>query len=100
MTFVMMTSLSSETLQSPKSIEDREKDVMRHIRDECPEVKWQHSYAVLGPYEYIDIFEAPDIQTAQKVALLTRTYGHANAQVLPATEWSNYKAVLHSVKAA
>ena len=62
-TFIMLTRLSTEAATSPLSLEDLEHQVMEKVRSDCPDVKWLHSYAILGPYDYLDIFEAPDIET-------------------------------------
>jgi len=51
-TFVMLTRVSSDAARSPQTLELLEKRVMEQIRTECPEVKWVHSYALLGPYDY------------------------------------------------
>jgi uncharacterized protein with GYD domain len=95
MTFIMLTRLSHETVGAPQQLEEREKQVMQRIRQECPDVQWVHNYAVLGPYDYLDIFAAPDIETATKISTLVRTYGHAHSEIWPATEWAAFKEILH-----
>lgn len=89
--FIMLTRLSADALTSPKSLEDLEGNVMDRIRSECPKVKWIHNYGVLGPCDYLDIFEAPDIDTAFKTATLVRTFGHAHTEVWTALEWRKFK---------
>ena len=71
-TFIMLTRVSPEAVKAPQSLEKLEQDAMQHIRAECPDVKWRQSYAILGPYDYLDIFEAPDVETAAKVATMIR----------------------------
>lgn len=95
-TFIMFTRLSPETLKDPSSLHQLEQETMMHVRAECPEVQWLHNYAVTGPYDYVDIFEAPDVETATKVSTLVRTYGHAHSEIWPATEWDTYKQMLNS----
>jgi uncharacterized protein with GYD domain len=90
-TFVMLTKLSSDAIQSPKSLEELEGRVMERVRSECPEVEWIHNYAMLGPYDYLDIFRAPDVDTAFKIGTLVRTFGHAHTEVWTATEWGKFK---------
>jgi uncharacterized protein with GYD domain len=90
-TFVMLTKLSSDAIQSPKSLEELEGRVMERVRSECPQVEWIHNYAMLGPYDYLDIFRAPDVDTAFKIGTLVRTFGHAHTEVWTATEWGKFK---------
>lgn len=89
--FVMLTRLSPDALSSPKSLEELEKEVMDRIRSECPDVEWMHNFAVLGPYDYVDIFRAPDLETAFKVGTIIRTFGHAHTEIWAAEEWEAYK---------
>ena len=93
-TFIMLTRLSHGALTSPSSLETLEREVMERIRAECSEVEWQNSYAVLGPYDYLDIFQAPDIETATKVATIVRTFGHAETEIWAATEWERFKELV------
>jgi len=89
--FIMLTRLSHGPLRSPSSLANLEREVMERIRADCPQVEWLSSYAVLGPHDYLDIFKAPDIAAATKVATIVRTFGHAQTEVWGATEWKEFK---------
>ena len=96
-TFIMLTRLSPGSLCSPRSLEDLERQVMDRIRSACPEVEWVGNYAVLGPYDYVDVFRAPDVDTATKVSTIIRTFGHAHTEVWAATEWQRYKDIVRDL---
>ena len=89
-TYIMLTRLSPEAVSEPKFVEKVEKKVVDRIRKACPEVKWIGSYSVLGPYDYVDIFEAPNGEIATKVALLVRSLGHATTETWVATKWDRF----------
>lgn len=95
--FAMLTRLSPDVLRSPQTMEDLERDAMERMRACCPEVSWIHNYAVLGPYDYLDIFNAPDNETAMRVSALIRTYGRAYSEVWPVTEWNQFKEMLRDL---
>jgi GYD domain len=63
-TFLMLTRLNPDAVRSPRALEELERDAMKRVRAECPDVEWLNSYAVLGPCDYLDIFIASDIETA------------------------------------
>jgi uncharacterized protein with GYD domain len=97
-TYIMLTRLSPEALTRPGSIADLNKKVEDRIRQECPGVKWIGNYAVLGPCDYLDIFEAPDADTATRVALLVRSFGHATTETWIATPWDRFLALAQGLK--
>jgi uncharacterized protein with GYD domain len=97
--FILLTRLSPEALRAPPAMENFEKRAVAHIEQECPDVKWLQSYALLGPYDYLDVFTAPDLQTAMKVSAIIRTFGRAHSEVWPAIEWDNFKNIIRSLPA-
>ncbi len=96
-TYIMLTRVSPEAIRSPQAVETLERQAMSAVRAECPQVEWLHSYAILGPYDYLDIFRAPDIETATKVATLVRIAGHAHTEVWSAIEWPKFKAMVREL---
>jgi uncharacterized protein with GYD domain len=97
--YVRLTKLSSASLRAPQELEELEKKVMDRTKTECPEVAWQDNFAVLGLYDYLDIFEAPDNDSAKKVATIIRTHGHASTGVWPAKKWRDYKEMIRRLPA-
>ncbi len=97
-TYVMLTRLSPEALTRPEAVKDLNKRVEDRIRKDCPGVKWLANYAVLGPCDYLDIFEAPDSDTATKVSLLVRSFGHATTETWIATQWERFLSLAAGLK--
>ena len=90
-TFVMLIRIPPNIDRSPRTLEGIERATMDRIRSACPSVIWGKSYAALGRYDYLDVFQAPDIETAMKVAVLIRAYGHAETEVWPVVEWDRFQ---------
>jgi uncharacterized protein with GYD domain len=97
-TFIMLTKLSSSVSHTAPSLEQLERSAVDHVRQQCPNVRWLHSYAVLGRPDYVDVFTAPDIETAMKVSALVRTFGAADTEVWPAVEWEQFKMITRSME--
>ena len=78
-TFILMTKLASSGLKDAGDRKKMGKEWMKKVKDLCPKVKWLAHYAILGPYDSMDIYEAPDVKTAHKVSLISRSEGAVSA---------------------
>jgi len=98
--FIMATRLMGKDAYPALHIEEKEGRVMRAIEEAGLEVEWLGNYATLGPYDYIDIFRAPDEETAIKVSTLVRSLGNAYAEVWGAVDWKRFRRLLTELKEA
>lgn len=95
--FVLMTRLAPESLHDAKGRRAAGKDWLRKVKSACPDVKWLNHYALLGPYDFIDIYEAPDSDTAHKVSLISRSEGALTAESWQAMPYDRFLKVLEDV---
>lgn len=65
--YVMLTNLTDEGKKTLKANPKRLKEVNKEV--EAMGAKILVQYALLGPYDFINILEAPDDKTVSKVAL-------------------------------
>ncbi len=93
-TYVLLTKVSPESMTSPGKLKELEAAVKKKVSKHCPQVKWIASYAVLGPYDYLDIFEAPDDLAASQVSTIVRSFGHATTETWSAIPWDRFKGTL------
>jgi uncharacterized protein with GYD domain len=92
--YILLTRFDSSANNPEWSFLDLSKADTRRIKDECPQVHWHGNYALLGAYDYLDIFEAPDNEVAAHVALIVRTTGHATTEIWSATLWDAFEKLL------
>ena len=96
--FVLMTRLAPEVLHDARDRRRRGKEWLDKVKAACPDVKWQAHYALLGPYDFMDIYDAPDVETAHRVSLISRAEGALTAETWPAVPWEDYLRVLEAVQ--
>ena len=65
--YIMLTTLTDEGRKTLKENPKRIKEVNREV--EAMGVKVLSQYAVLGPYDFVNILEAADNKTISKVAI-------------------------------
>ncbi|RJX15746.1 GYD domain-containing protein [Candidatus Bathyarchaeota archaeon] len=65
--YVMLTTLTDEGRKTIKLNPERIKEVNREV--ESMGVKILTQYALLGPYDFVNILDAPDEKTITKIAI-------------------------------
>jgi uncharacterized protein with GYD domain len=93
-TYILMTKLTPEVSGDLKKREAIGKEWKKKVDELCPDVKWIAHYALLGPYDFMDIYEADDNETAAKVSMITRAGGALAVESWPAMKWSDYIEVI------
>ena len=65
--FVMLTNLTDEGRKTLKQNPQRIREVNKEV--ETMGVKILSQYSLLGPYDFVNILDAPDIKAIAKVAI-------------------------------
>ena len=79
-TYVLMTKLAPEVSQKMKYRSEIGREWMDQVKAKCPEVRFIAHYAMLGNYDFMDIYEAPDEKTAAKVSMISLANGAFQAE--------------------
>jgi uncharacterized protein with GYD domain len=91
-TYIMLSTLTSEGVQTVKNNPQRIKEVNKEIEQIGAKVVAQ--WAVLGQFDFVNVFEAPDEKTMAKVSLELGSRGTASYQSLPAIPIDEFIASL------
>ncbi|HEY0590921.1 MAG TPA: GYD domain-containing protein, partial [Thermoanaerobaculia bacterium] len=54
-------------------------------------------YAIFGPYDFMDIYEAPDDESAQRVALISRSEGAVSVETWQALPYDKFLKLLDRI---
>jgi len=81
-TYIMLSVLTDEGAKTIKENPGRIKEVNKEI--EALGVKVKEQYAVLGPYDFVNIVEAPDNETVARVSAELASRGSIKIQTLAA----------------
>ena len=91
-TFIMLSTLTPEGVQTVKNNPQRIKEVNREIQQLGAEVKAQ--WSVLGRFDFINVIEAPDEATMARVSLELSSRGTARYESLPAIPIDDFISTL------
>jgi uncharacterized protein with GYD domain len=89
-TFILMTKLSPDVAKHMKDRAKIGRDWLEHVKKRCPEVRFVAHYALLGPYDFLDIYEAPDAETAAKVSMISLSSGALQAESWTAIPYKRF----------
>ncbi len=89
-TYVLMTTLSPEITRNMRNRQEFGQEWKQRIANQVPEVRWIAHYALLGPYDFLDIYEAPDEEAAAKVSMIGLTLGASRAESWTAIPYARF----------
>jgi uncharacterized protein with GYD domain len=98
--YVLMSRLGADVMEDPRGRKVVGKEWMKRAAAVCPEVKWIAHYALLGPYDFMDIYEAPSDEHAHKISLLSRSSGAITAESWPAIAYDQFVDLAAEVEEA
>ena len=91
-TFVMLSTLTPEGVQTLKSNPQRLREVNKEIEQLGVTVKAQ--WAVLGRFDFVNVVEAPDEQTMARVSMELGSRGTSRYETLVAIPIDDFIAAL------
>ncbi len=91
-TFIMISRLTPEGVQTIKNNPQRIKEVNNEIEQLGAEVKAQ--WATLGQFDFVNVVEAPDEQTMARISLELGSRGTAKYESLPAIPVDDFISAL------
>ena len=91
-TFIMLTTLTAEGVQTVKNNPNRIKEVNSEVEQLGATVKAQ--WATLGEFDFVNIVEAPDEKTMARVSLELGSRGTVHYETLAAIPVDDFIASL------
>jgi uncharacterized protein with GYD domain len=94
---MLMTKLAPEVTRQVKDRSKIGRAWLAHVKEKCPEVKFVAHYALLGPYDFVDIYEAPDEESAAKVSMISLANGAIQAESWTAIPYKRFLKLTEEV---
>jgi uncharacterized protein with GYD domain len=81
-TYILLSRLTSQGVQTLKSNPDR----LRQVNQDVEELGCRvlHQWATLGEFDFVNVVEAPDTQTIARVSVALGARGSTRIETLPA----------------
>jgi uncharacterized protein with GYD domain len=81
-TYILLSNLTAQGVQTLRSNPDRIREVNQDIEELGAKVL--HQWATLGPFDFVNVVEAPDAATIAKISVNLGARGSAKFQTLTA----------------
>ena len=91
-TYILLSNLTAQGVQTLKANPARLREVNRDIEELGATVL--HQWATLGPYDFVNVVEAPDTATIAKVSVALGARGSAKFQTLSALSIDEFLAAV------
>ncbi|HEV3478863.1 MAG TPA: GYD domain-containing protein [Gaiellaceae bacterium] len=93
-TYILLSKLTAQGVQTLKSNPDRLREVNSDVEELGARVL--HQWATLGPFDFVNVVEAPDNATIARVSVALGARGSANFQTLSALSIDEFLAAVSS----
>ena len=82
--FILLSTLTQQGVQTLKSNPER----LRQVNHDVEELgcKVLHQWATLGEFDFVNVVEAPDVETIARVSVALGARGSTRIETLPALE--------------
>ena len=94
--YILMSKLTSEGRKTIKENPDRIKEVNKEI--EAFGAKVLEQYSMLGPYDFMNIVEAPNNESINKVSIELGSRGTVEIMSMPAMKIDDFISVIKKRK--
>ncbi len=96
-TYILVSKLSPELTRNVKKRAEIGRTWMQRVKKDCPEVKFLAHYALLGPYDFLDIYEAPNEESAAKVSMISLSSGATAAESWTAIPYKKFVSLIKNL---
>src|SRR5581483_10782372 len=88
--FILLSTLTQQGVQTLKSNPER----LRQVNHDVEELGCRvlHQWATLGEFDFVNVVDAPDLETVAKVSVALSARGSTRIETLPALERDGYLA--------
>ncbi|MCB0752147.1 MAG: GYD domain-containing protein [Ignavibacteriae bacterium] len=93
-TYILLTKLSPD---ESKKVHNRAKlghVWLEEVKAKCPEANFISHYALLGRYDFMDIYEAPNEKVAAKVSMISLANGAYTSESITAIPYKEFTELL------
>ena len=90
--YIMLSNLTAQGVQTLKANPERLREVNRDVEELGAKVL--HQWATLGPFDFVNVIEAPDAATIARISVALGARGSAKLQTLTALEIDEFLGVM------